>query len=135
MEARFCVHGAQIDELPVRMETGRDDEGAWIDVVLYNGVTREFNFNKIAAAGVVFTLSVTRSTAPIRVADPSVYKTMAGTMIVEGVVVPPRDKWQWRRPGKTSLILTVPMTPLPTQRQITATAAQVDVEDPWKSLQ
>lgn len=135
MEARFCVHGAQIDELPVRMETGRDDEGAWIDVVLYNGVTREFDFTKIAAAGVVFTLSATRSTAPIRVADPSVYKTMAGTMIVEGEVVPPRDKWQWRRPGKTSLILTVPMTPLPTKRQITATAAQVDVEDPWKSLQ
>ncbi len=135
MQARFCVHAAQIDDLPVRMEMGRDDEGAWIDVVLYNGVPREFDFNKIDAAGVVFTLSMTRSTRPLRVADPTVFKTMASTMISEGEVVPPRDKWQWRRQGDTAMILTVPMTPQPTKRQTTATTARIDVEDPWKSLQ
>ena len=134
MQARFCVHAAQIDDLHVRMETGRDDDGVWVDVVLYNGVTREFDFNKIVAAGVVFTLSMTRSAAPMQVADPVVFKTMASTIIVEGEVIPPRDKWQWRRSGKTPLILTVPMTPLPTKRQTTATTAQIDVEDPWKSF-
>ena len=135
ISAQYAVHAAQIDELPIRMETGRDEEGAWIDVVLYNGVTREFDFNKIVAAGVIFTLSLTPSTGPMRVTDPLVFKTMAGTTIVEGEVVPPRDKWQWRRSGRTSLILTVPMTPLPTKRQTTATTAQIDVEDPWKSFQ
>lgn len=134
MEAQFCVHTARIDDLPVRMETGRDADGAWIDVVLYNGVSREFNFNKIVAAGVVFTLSMTKSTSPIRVADPAVFETVAGTMIVEGELLPPRARWQWRRQGKTSLILTVPMNPLPTKRQMTATTGQVDIEDRWKSF-
>lgn len=134
MEARFMVHAAQLDDLPVRMETGRDEEGAWIDVVLYNGVPREFDFNQIVAAGVVFTLSMTKSTAPIRVADPTVFRTVASTMIVDGQVIPPREKLQWRRPGTTSMILSVPMTPLPTKRQITATTARIGVEDPWKSL-
>ncbi len=135
IEARFCVHAAQIDDLPVRMETGRDADGAWVDVVLYNGVPREFDFNKIDAAGIVFTLSMTRSAAPLRLGDLAVFKTMASTTIVEGEVVPPRDKWHWRRSGKTSLMLTVPMKPLPTQRQTRATTAQIDIEDPWKSFQ
>jgi hypothetical protein len=71
----------------------------------------------------------------MQVTDPVVFKTMAGTTIVEGEVIPPRDKWQWRRSGRTSLILTVPTTPLPTPRQTRATTAQIDVEDPWKSFQ
>lgn len=135
MKGQFCVHAAQIDELPARMEVDHDDDGAWIDVVLYNGVPREFDFNKIVAAGVVFTLSLAKSTAPIQVADPTVFKTIASTMVVDGELIPPRDKWQWRRQGNTPLILTVPMTPLPTKRQALATTANVGVEDPWKSIQ
>ncbi len=132
IEGKFCVHAAQFDKLPVRLETGRDADGAWIDIVLYRSVQRDFDFSKIKEAQVVFTLSMTASSV-LRNPDPTVMATMAGSMIVDGRLTPSRQNWFWRRAGKSSMTLTIPVGPLPTQSQTAASAALLDTLDAWKA--
>ena len=54
----YCIHGAAFDDLPLTIESGRDAETAWIDLVLYDGPQREFDFAKIEKAAIVLTLSL-----------------------------------------------------------------------------
>ncbi len=54
----YCLHSAQFDELPLKLEAGRDAETAWIDLVLYSGPQRQFDFSKIDKAAIVLTLSL-----------------------------------------------------------------------------
>jgi len=69
-KGKFCVHAAAFDEVPIRMETGRDAETAWIDVVLYPGPGRDFDFSRIGQAAVVFTLSMASTRSPAAIPDP-----------------------------------------------------------------
>ncbi len=54
----YCIHSAAFHDLPLTIESGRDAETAWIDLVLYDGPQREFNFAKIEKAAIVLTLSL-----------------------------------------------------------------------------
>jgi hypothetical protein len=65
----YCIHDAAFDGLPIRMETGRDAETAWVDLVLYAGPQREFNFAKMDKAAIVFTLSLACEPADFPDAD------------------------------------------------------------------
>jgi hypothetical protein len=133
IEGKFCIHAAEFDGPPATLETGRDADSAWIDIVLYRGVQRDINFNEVREAKVVFTLSLTTSSV-LRSPDPTVYPTTAGSMVVEGQVTPSRQKWLWRRQGKSSMVLTVPTAPLPSNVQTAAADALLDALDPWKAV-
>jgi len=54
----YGIHAAAFDDLPLRIESGRDADAAWIDLVLYAGAQREFNFAKIEKAAIILTLSL-----------------------------------------------------------------------------
>lgn len=132
IEGKFCVHAATFDNYPTRMETGRDADSVWVDVILYDGVQRSFDLREISQAQVVFTLSMIASSV-LHNPDPTVYPTMAGSVVVEGQIVPSRQRWFWRRLRGASMTLTVPIAPLPTTAQTAAAAALLDNLDPWKA--
>ena len=127
----FCVHEAEFDDLTVSFETGRDDEAAWIDLVLYPGPGREFDFNTIDEAAIVFTLSLGKQTAYTTVRKPNVKKAIAFAPTGVTQRTTTRQKWTWQRNNNTNLILTIPTTPLPTKQQSAATAAQINTKTPW----
>ena len=54
----YCLHVAALDDLPLRIEIGRDEETAWIDLVLYSGAQRRLNFTQIEKAAIILTLSL-----------------------------------------------------------------------------
>jgi len=54
----YCFHVAAFDDLPLKLEAGRDNDTAWIDLVLYSGPQREFNFGRIEKAAIILTLSL-----------------------------------------------------------------------------
>ncbi len=133
IEGKFTVHAAKFgDNPPATLETGQDADGAWIDVVLYHGVQRDIDLGELDEAKVVFTLSLTTSSV-LRHPDPTVYPTMAGSMVVEGQITPSRQNWLWRRQGTSSMTLTIPLAPLPSSAQTSAAAALLDTLDPWKA--
>ncbi len=130
-EGVFCIGEAECDGLPVRLETGRDAESAWVDLVLYHGPDREFNFAKIKEAAIVFTLSLTPSTAAFGTPTVSLYSSIAADLSAAGVTSP-RQIWTWQRTNQSALSLTIPLKPLPTREQKAATAAQRGSTNPWK---
>jgi len=127
----FCIHAAEFDGLPVRVEPGRDSEAAWIDLVLYAGRGREFNFAKIKEAAIVFTVSMIPSTASFGAATPSVHRSLA--MDLPGDLPSPRETWTWQRTNKPTLSLTLPTRPLPTKNQYSAASAKLSEANPWKA--
>jgi hypothetical protein len=131
-EGVFCIHDAECDGLPVRVETGRDAESAWIDLVLYRGPGREFNFSKIKEAAIVFTLSVVPSTASFGTPTTSVYSSIAADLAAGAGITSPRQVWSWQRTNQSALSLTIPVKPLPTTPQITAAEAKLGPTNPWK---
>jgi hypothetical protein len=132
-KGKFCVHAAAFDEVPIRMETGRDAETAWIDVVLYPGPGRDFDFSRIGQAGVVFTLSMTSTRIPATIPDPTVLRGTGGSILVEGRIISGRHTYLYRRGGKQNLELTAPLAPLPTNTQRKATTARRGLANPWKT--
>lgn len=129
----FCVHAASFAGLPVRFETGRDAEAAWIDVVLYNSVERQFDFSRIEEAAIVFTLSMTPAAASSQYATPSVYSSIATDLGATTDAASPRSTWSWQRTNHEPLALTVPLKPLRTQAQKEAAEAKHGDLDPWKA--
>ncbi|MCU0914120.1 MAG: hypothetical protein MUC88_06110 [Planctomycetes bacterium] len=132
IEATWCLHAAPFDGLPVRVETGRDSEAAWVDLVLYSGPEREFDFGKMKEAAVVFTLSVTPAAA-LSAAVPSVHSHIARELEASAGIVSPRQTWSWQRTNNEPLALTIPLKPLPTREQKKATAARAGNDNPWKA--
>jgi hypothetical protein len=133
----FCIHSAEFDSRPVHLETGRDADAAWIDVILYSGPSRQFNFAEIEQAATVLTLSLTANRKSSIVNDkseapPSVHMTIA-TDVLAGDLFSPREIWTWQRTNRQPLALTIPVKPLPTKEQKAATAAKSGAADPWKS--
>ena len=133
VEATWCIHAADFDGLPVRIETGRDAEAAWVDLILYSGSQREFDFGKMKEAAIVFTLSVIPSTASFGNAPPSVYSSVAQELTAAAGIASPRQTWSWQRTNNEPLSLTIPTKPLPTKAQRTAAAAKRGSANPWKA--
>jgi hypothetical protein len=132
VETTFCLHDAAFADLHAVRETGRDADGAWVDLVLYHGREREFDFGTIKEAAVVFTLSMTPPVAAGGSAAPSVYGSIDSDLTVHGVTSA-RHTWSWQRTNHPILSLTIPTRPLPTKEQRTAAAAKSGRADPWKA--
>jgi len=130
----YCPH-AVFDEYPISIETGRGDEGAWVDIVLYRGLTRSFDFNEIKQAAVLFTLSLHPTRDIPTQAEPAISMGVAYG-VVPGTQTKIRCRtWLWQRTNNAPLSLTIPLTPLPTTEQKKAAAAHLASIDPWKALQ
>jgi len=130
----YCPY-VVFDEHPISIETGRDADTAWIDIVLYQGLTRSFNFNEIEEAAVLFTLSMYPTHEAPPQAEPAISMGIAYGVVPETQTKIRRRKWLWQRTNASPMSLTVPLTPLPTAEQKKAAAAQRAAADPWKALQ
>jgi len=132
VEGTFCIPAAEFAGLPVRFETRRESGATWIDLVLYHGPERPFDFTRIAEAAIVFTLSMApKGTAPEN-AGLSVYGSIASELTVAGIDSP-RRTWSFQRSNNPTLALTIPTKPLPTREQKTACSAKSAEQNPWKS--
>jgi hypothetical protein len=52
------IYRVEFGDLKARWETGRDDDRAWIDLVLYSGKPRQFDLTKITKGVLGFALSI-----------------------------------------------------------------------------
>jgi hypothetical protein len=52
--AELRIARAVFGDFPIAVESGRDSDSAWVDVVLYHGEPRELNFREIEKAAVAF---------------------------------------------------------------------------------
>ena len=127
----FCVHEAEFDRLSVSLETGRDADAAWVDIVLYPGPGREFDFSEIDEAVVIFTLSLNAPAGVAPTVKPDVAMGIAYAPLTATERTTARHKWTWQRPNETNLSLTIPITPLPTNQQETTAAAKINTQNPW----
>jgi hypothetical protein len=130
----YCPY-AVFDEYPISIETGRDAEMAWIDIVLYQGLSRSFNFHEIEEAAVLFTLSLHPARDIPTQAEPAISMGIAYGVVPETQTKIRRRKWLWQRTNASPVSLTVPLTPLPTAEQKKAAAAHLASIDPWEALQ
>jgi hypothetical protein len=131
IEGVFGLHSAEFAEQSPRIEIGRDAEGAWIDLVLYHGSQRPFDFSRIEEAAVVFTLSIATKGMTSLDIDPSVHSSIESELTIAGIQSP-RRKWIRQRRNAETLSLTIPTKPLATKEQIAASAGRVGQANPWK---
>ena len=129
----FCVHQALFGDYPIRLETGRNGETAWVDVILYHDIARPFHFNEIEQAAVVFTLALVSPPIILPDAKPNVSMGVAFASPAIGNRTTRRQKWTWQRINDIALTLTIPITPLPTKDQTELTTAQVGPSNPWNA--
>ncbi|MBD3181951.1 hypothetical protein GF312_06655 [Candidatus Poribacteria bacterium] len=63
---RMWVTHAQFGDYQIKYDTGRDDDKAWVDVIIYDGEERSINFNEIdhAALGIGFEILNGNSEGP-----------------------------------------------------------------------
>jgi len=132
IEGAFSVHRAEFAGLRPVIETGRQSDEAWIDIVLYRGTGRQFDFSKIAEAAIVFSLSMAPSAGSVFTAVPSAHASIAAELTAAGIESP-RQAWSLQRTNKPTLALTIPTKPLPTKNQKSATAATLASTNPWKT--
>ncbi len=131
IEGVFGLHSAEFAEQSPHIEIGRDAEGEWIDLVLYHGSGRPFDFSRIEEAAVVFTLSLATKGMTSLDIDPSVHSSIESEMTIAGILSP-RQKWIRQRRNAETLSLTIPTRPLTTKEQIAASAGRVGEANPWK---
>ncbi len=128
----FVLHSAQFTSLRPTLEAGRQRDEAWIDLVLYRGPGRPFDFGKIAEAAIVFSLSLAPATGSLPTTAPSAHMSIATEMAAAGIVSP-RQSWFLPRTNQPTLSLTIPTKPLATKQQKAAAAARCESTNPWKS--
>jgi len=131
IEGIFSLHSAIFTGLRPTLAAGRQGQEAWIDLVLYEGPARPFDFDKIAEAALVFSLSLAPSGGTLPVAAPAAHMSIAAELTAIGIESP-RETWFLPRTNNPTLSLTIPTKPLPTKAQKTATAAKREDTNPWK---
>ncbi|MBM4026024.1 MAG: hypothetical protein FJ280_11555 [Planctomycetes bacterium] len=132
IEALLCLHSLEFTGLRPTIEAGRQGDQAWIDIVLYRGPGRTFDFGAIAEAALVFSLSLAPARSPLPAVTSSAYRSIATDLVAAGIDSP-RHTWSWPRTNQPSLSLTIPIKPLPTKQQKAAAAAKCEDTNPWKS--
>jgi len=128
----FALHAVKFDGLTASLEAGRESNQAWVDVVLYRGSGRSFDFRKIEQAAIVFTLSMAPTGAISKFVAPSVYSSVALDAVAAGIESP-RESWSLQRRSESPLSLTIPIRPLTTRQQQVGAAAKIGRENPWKA--
>jgi len=129
----FCIHSVEFTGLHPTVETGRRPNEAWIDLVLYQGPARPFDFSQIAEAALVFSLSLASSTGSPALTASSAHMSIASELIAAGIESP-RQSWFLQRTNREPLSLTIPLKPLPTKTQKAASAAKFGPTNPWKPV-
>ncbi len=132
IQGTYCLHGIEFTGLRPTIEMGRDSGQAWIDLVLYEGPARSFDFSRIAEAALVFSLSLTPATGSLPTAAPSAYMSIASDLTATGIRSA-RQSWSLQRTNNPTLSLTIPVKPLSTKQQKAAVAGKCGDADPWKS--
>jgi hypothetical protein len=132
LAGNFALRSTQFTGLRPTLESGRQRDEAWIDLVLYRGPGRPFDFGKIAEAAIVFSLSLARAAGSLPAAAPSAHVSIATDMATAGIVSP-RQTWFLPRTNQPTLTLTIPIKPLVTKQQRTAAAARCESINPWKA--
>jgi hypothetical protein len=121
----FKIAHAVFGDLPITMHTSRDDNKAWIDIVLYNGKQTQIDFSTIPEAAIIFTLSISSKTE-------SVILSAAKNLSLTNRSTPGRITADWYRPTKSKISLAVPAKPMPTGKQKAAASAKLVSKNPWK---
>lgn len=131
IEGAFAIHAAEFTGLHPVLTSGRQRNEAWVDLVLYQGPSRPFDFRQIAEAALVFSLSLGSANGVPSRTTSSAHMSVATDMTVAGIESP-RHTWFLQRSNYEPLSLTIPLKPLPTGAQKTAAAAKFALIDPWK---
>ena len=106
---------------PVKMDTGRTGEIAYIDIILYRGEQKHINFADMNEAAVIFVLSVSNQETLIPNRQLSIVNNQSS--VVAG----------WSRPGQSYMSLSVPAKPLSSSKQKAASSAKFGDSNHWKS--
>jgi hypothetical protein len=132
IEGMFVVHGVKFGDLSSHLEAGRGPNEAWIDVVLYHGSGRPFDFRSMEEAKIVFTLSIAPTGTAAKYTAPSVHSSVALDSLAAGIESP-RELWTFQRRNGQTLSITIPTKPLTTKEQQAASCAKAGQENPWKA--
>jgi hypothetical protein len=117
----FHIAHAAFADNTIKSETGRNENSAWLDVILYQGEQKEINFDEISQAAVVFTVSLnSHGNAPTSANQPPVSIDQSTTGRISA---------SWN-----NMSLTVPAEPMKTSDQHAAASATLNGKNPWKSL-
>ena len=117
----FQIAHAVFGDYSLKTETGRDDNTAWLDVILYQGDQTDINFDEIPEAAMIFALSIN-----------SQNNTPASTNqspITINQSIPGRISAAWH-----DMSLTVPAKPMKTSEQNAAASAKQNGKNAFKSL-
>ncbi len=128
----FVLHSTQFTGLRPTLESGRQRDEAWIDLILYRGPGRPFDFGKIAEAAIVFSLSLARAAGSLPTVAPNAHMSIATDMATADIISP-RQTWFLPRTNQPPLSLTIPIRPLATKQQKAAAAARCESTNPWKT--
>ena len=112
---------AVFNKYPVKMESGRTGNTAYIDIVLYHGAEKNINFAGMNEAAIFFTLCLSTQQTPIANSPLSIVHS------------PFRVAAHWLRPGQLHMGLSIPAKPLSSGKQKAAASAEFGKTNPWKS--
>ncbi len=115
----FQIAHAVFGGYPIKTETSRDGNTAWLDVVLYNGAQKDINFAEISDAAVIFALSIAT-------------QQKARTSSIEHPVntnhwTPGRITATWH-----NMSMTIPTKPMKTSAQRANASAERNGQNLWK---
>jgi len=109
----FNIAHAIFGDYPIKIQTGRDDSSAWLDVILYADDRKDINFAEISEAAIIFTLSINTQDK----ASASINQSAPG-----------RISASWH-----NMSFTIPAKPMKTSDQNAAASAKQNGKNPWKS--
>jgi len=113
----FAIARAVFAEEPLKTETGRSENKAWLDVVLYSGPEKPINFAQVDQAAVAFTLTLTPASTPATPPPPP-----ATSIVEQSTLI---TTWK-------TLSLTTPAGPAPTSEQQRSSSGKRDGAHIWK---
>ena len=117
----FKIPHAFFGHEPARLETGRTDNIAYIDIILYRGELKEINFADIDEASIVFALSVSMQEASVPIDRLSLIRTQSQVTA------------NWSQPDRFEMMMRVPVKPLSSAKQKAIAYARFGANNPWKS--
>jgi len=110
---------------PPTLETGRDAQSAWVDVVLYHGETREISFRQMEEAAIVFAIAM----KPKAEARNSAEATFAGFSVAYDS---DRISATWQRKEASAMALSIADRPATFGSLQKAASAQLGGADAWR---
>lgn len=148
MNCGFHVTHAVFGDNPIKLETGRAGNTAWIDVILYDGPEKKINFAEIKQAVMIFALTLTppeaivpnvtlsdgKKLANVPRSEPRaelVYRNYFLFTVIQdsqGMLIT-----SWHRTARSDMSVSVPLRPSATSAQRNAASAEFAGKNPWQS--